>query len=86
MRSNLGASAIILVDNHPSGSPDPSRQDIAITKDIARSVPQKLGIALHDHIIIGGADYRSLRRDGVFFDGFRSHSHLTSRARSDILL
>lgn len=60
----LGASAIILVHNHPSGSPEPSRQDIAITRDVAEAAA-KLGIALHDHIIIGGADYRSFRAMGL---------------------
>lgn len=60
----LGASAIILVHNHPSGSPEPSRQDIAITRDIAEAAA-KLGITLHDHIIIGGADYRSFRAMGL---------------------
>ena len=60
----LGASALILVHNHPSGSPEPSRQDIAITRDIAEAAA-KLGIALHDHIIIGGSDYRSFRAMGL---------------------
>lgn len=60
----LGAAAIILVHNHPSGNPEPSRQDIAITRDIADAVG-KLGIMLHDHIIIGGSDYRSLRALGL---------------------
>ena len=60
----LGASAIILVHNHPSGNPEPSRQDIAITRDIAEAAA-KLGIALHDHIIIGGSDHRSFRAMGL---------------------
>ncbi|WP_432770601.1 MAG: DNA repair protein RadC [Sphingopyxis sp.] len=60
----LGASALILVHNHPSGNPEPSRQDIAITRDIALAAG-KLGIALHDHIIIGGGDYRSFRAMGL---------------------
>jgi DNA repair protein RadC len=60
----LGAAAIILVHNHPSGSPEPSRQDIAITRDIADAAG-KLGITVHDHIIIGGSDYRSLRALGL---------------------
>ena len=60
----LGASAIILVHNHPSGSPEPSRQDIAITRDIAEAAA-KLGIILHDHIIIGGSDHRSFRAMGL---------------------
>lgn len=60
----LGASALILVHNHPSGSPEPSKQDIAITRDIAAAAA-RLGIALHDHIIIGGSDYRSFRALGL---------------------
>jgi DNA repair protein RadC len=60
----LGAAAIILVHNHPSGSPEPSRQDIAITRDIAAAAA-KLSITLHDHIIIGGSDYRSMRAMGL---------------------
>jgi len=60
----LGASAIILVHNHPSGSPEPSRQDIAITREIAAAAG-KLGIALHDHIVVGGSDYRSMRGMGL---------------------
>lgn len=61
---DLGASAIIIVHNHPSGSPEPSRQDIAITREIA-DVGARLGIALHDHIIIAGSDYRSFRALGL---------------------
>ncbi|MBL0767551.1 DNA repair protein RadC [Sphingopyxis sp. DHUNG17] len=60
----LGAAAIILVHNHPSGSPEPSRQDIAITRDIAEAA-SRLGITLHDHIIIGGTEYRSFRAMGL---------------------
>src|SRR3546814_11339338 len=59
----LGAAALILVHNHPSGNPEPSRQDIAITRDIAEAAA-KLGIAVHDHIIIGGAGYRNPRALG----------------------
>jgi DNA repair protein RadC len=60
----LGASAIILVHDHPSGSPEPSRQDIAITRDITDAA-SRLGIALHDHIVIGGSEYRSFRAMGL---------------------
>jgi DNA repair protein RadC len=60
----LGASAVILVHNHPSGSPEPSRQDIAITREIAAAAG-KLGIVLHDHIVVGGSDYRSMRGMGL---------------------
>jgi len=60
----LGAAALILVHNHPSGNPEPSRQDIAITRDITEAAA-RLGIAVHDHIIIGGAGHRSLRALGL---------------------
>lgn len=60
----LGAAAMIIVHNHPSGSPEPSRQDIAITRDIADAAA-RLGIQLHDHIIIGGSDFRSFRSLGL---------------------
>lgn len=58
------AASIILVHNHPSGSPEPSRQDIAITRDIADAA-RRLGITLHDHIIIGGSGHRSMRAMGL---------------------
>lgn len=60
----LGSAAIILVHNHPSGNPEPSRQDIAITREIA-DAGKMLGIAVHDHIIIGGGEHRSLRAMGL---------------------
>lgn len=48
---SLSASAIILVHNHPSGDPTPSKADIAMTNQI-RDIGQSLGILLHDHLII----------------------------------
>ncbi|MCU0729782.1 MAG: DNA repair protein RadC [Sphingopyxis sp.] len=60
----LGSAAIILVHNHPSGDTSPSRQDIAITRDIADAC-KRLGIALHDHIIIGAHGHTSLRTQGL---------------------
>src|SRR5262245_52623563 len=59
----LGASAIILVHNHPSGDPTPSEDDIAMTKEVAAAA-DKLGIAVHDHIIIGRKGHASLRSLG----------------------
>jgi DNA repair protein RadC len=56
----LGASALILVHNHPSGDPTPSPADIAVTKDIIKA-GTPLGIAVHDHLIIGRGDYASMR-------------------------
>ncbi|MFK7842887.1 MAG: DNA repair protein RadC [Sphingorhabdus sp.] len=60
----LGSAAIILVHNHPSGDSTPSRQDIAITRDI-RDAGRTLGISLHDHIIIGKDGHTSFRSQGL---------------------
>ncbi|MEO9468986.1 DNA repair protein RadC [Parasphingorhabdus sp.] len=60
----LGSTAIILVHNHPSGDPSPSRQDIATTRDII-DVGSKLGLSVHDHIIIGRDGHISLRTKGL---------------------
>jgi DNA repair protein RadC len=59
----LGASAIILVHNHPSGDPTPSEDDIAMTREVAAAA-EKLGIAVHDHIVIGRKGHASLRSMG----------------------
>lgn len=48
----LGAAALILVHNHPSGDPTPSRADIDMTKDIVRAA-DAVGIVVHDHVIVG---------------------------------
>lgn len=61
---DLGSAAIILVHNHPSGDPAASRADIQLTKDIAEA-GRKLGIAVHDHIIIGADKHTSLRAAGL---------------------
>ena len=61
---DLGAAAIILVHNHPSGDSAPSRQDIAMTRDIA-DAGKKFGIAVHDHIIIGKNGFSSMRSSGL---------------------
>jgi DNA repair protein RadC len=60
----LGASAIILVHNHPSGDPTPSRADIEVTRDIAKAA-QALHIALHDHLVIGRAGHASFKSLGL---------------------
>jgi DNA repair protein RadC len=60
----LGASAIILVHNHPSGDPTPSKADIEVTKDVAKAAAL-LGVTLHDHLIIGRGRHTSLRSLGV---------------------
>ena len=56
----LSATAIILVHNHPSGDPAPSRADIEMTKTII-DVSAPLGITVHDHIIIGRDGHASLK-------------------------
>ena len=62
---DVGATALILVHNHPSGNPEPSRADIAITRRIAEA-GQHLGITVHDHVIVGGAGaHVSLRAKGL---------------------
>lgn len=61
---DLGAAAIILVHNHPSGDSAPSRQDIAMTRDII-DTGRKLGIAVHDHIIVGKDGFSSMRSAGL---------------------
>ncbi|MFQ5346483.1 MAG: DNA repair protein RadC [Rhodothalassiaceae bacterium] len=60
----LQASAIILVHNHPSGDPTPSRADIEMTREIAEA-GQKLGIALHDHVVIGRSGHASFKSLGL---------------------
>ena len=59
----LSATALILVHNHPSGDPTPSRADIDMTKQIADAA-RPLGVSIHDHIIVGRdghASFRALR-------------------------
>ncbi len=60
----LGSAAIILVHNHPSGDPSPSRQDIQLTRDIIGAL-KPLGIQVHDHVIIGARGNVSLRAEGL---------------------
>ncbi|MBX3512757.1 MAG: DNA repair protein RadC [Xanthobacteraceae bacterium] len=56
----LSATAIVLVHNHPSGDPTPSRADIQMTKTII-DVARPLGIEVHDHIIVGKEGHASLK-------------------------
>ncbi len=60
----LHATALILVHNHPSGDPTPSREDVAMTAEIKAAVGV-LGIQLHDHLIIGRGRHLSFRREGL---------------------
>lgn len=60
----LGASAIILLHNHPTGDPTPSKADINVTKQIiAAATP--LGIMVHDHLVVGEKDHFSFKSNGL---------------------
>jgi len=56
----LSATALILVHNHPSGDPTPSQADIKMTREIV-DIAKPLGIAVHDHIIVGREGHASLK-------------------------
>jgi DNA repair protein RadC len=56
----LSATAVILVHNHPGGDPTPSRADIEMTKQIV-DIARGLGIAVHDHIIVGRDGHASMK-------------------------
>lgn len=60
----LSASALIMVHNHPSGDPTPSRADIAMTQEV-KEAAEKLGIAVHDHVIISKSGHNSFRSLGL---------------------
>ena len=57
---DLGTSSLILVHNHPSGSPQPSKQDIALTRRLIEAA-RPLGVTVHDHVIIGSEGHCSMR-------------------------
>lgn len=61
---DLGSSAIILVHNHPSGDPSPSRADITLTREIIEA-GKRLNIAVHDHVIIANSGHTSMRAMGL---------------------
>ena len=60
----LGASAIVLVHNHPSGDPTPSIADIEMTKKVI-DAGQRLHVTVHDHVIVGRKGHVSLRGIGL---------------------
>jgi DNA repair protein RadC len=61
---DLGSAALILVHNHPSGEAQPSRQDIALTREIVQA-GKPLGIAVHDHIVMASGGHASMRAMGL---------------------
>lgn len=60
----LQASAIILVHNHPSGDPTPSRDDVQMTRNVVEAA-KPVGIAVHDHLVIARSSHASLRALGL---------------------
>jgi DNA repair protein RadC len=61
----MKAAFIVLIHNHPSGDPTPSEADIKVTRDLIRA-GQLMKIEVTDHVIIGNANYSSLRGLGYF--------------------
>jgi DNA repair protein RadC len=58
----LHATAVVLAHNHPSGEPTPSREDVALTTQIAQAAAT-MGISVHDHIVIGRGKFLSFRAE-----------------------
>lgn len=58
------AAAILCAHNHPSGNPEPSREDVRITRQLVEA-GKIMGIPVHDHLIIAGATYTSLAERGL---------------------
>ena len=62
---SASAASVIFVHNHPSGDPEPSEDDVKLTKRLAEA-GEIVGIDVLDHIIISDKKYLSLKRDGLF--------------------
>ncbi len=60
----MGDTAIVCIHNHPSGDPNPSQEDITITRRLAE-VGKLVGIKILDHIIVGGSRYYSFADQGL---------------------
>ena len=60
----LNASAVIMVHNHPSGDPAPSKADIEATRKVAEAL-KAIGVTLHDHLIVGRTGHASLKSAGL---------------------
>ncbi len=58
------AAAIICLHNHPSGNPEPSREDIRITRQLVEA-GKLMGIPIHDHLIVAGNGYTSMAERGL---------------------
>jgi DNA repair protein RadC len=62
---SASAASVVLVHNHPSGDPEPSNEDIQITKRLVHA-GELIGIDILDHVIIAGEKFISLKRQGLF--------------------
>jgi DNA repair protein RadC len=60
----LGATAVIIVHNHPSGDPTPSQQDIRLTRDLVEA-GRHMKVTVHDHVIVGAQGRTSMRAMGL---------------------
>jgi len=60
----LGATALIIVHNHPSGDPTPSTQDIRLTRDLVEA-GRHMKVNVHDHVIVGAQGRTSMRAMGL---------------------
>ena len=58
------AAGVILVHNHPSGDPSPSREDMEITHRLSQ-VGEVLGVRVHDHVVVGHDEFFSFNREGL---------------------
>ena len=61
---DLAASAVILVHNHPSGDPSPSKADIDLTREV-RDLGAGMGVVVHDHVIVARSGHSSFRSMGL---------------------
>jgi DNA repair protein RadC len=60
----LGATALIIVHNHPSGDPSPSQQDIRLTRELIEA-GRHMKVAVHDHVIVGSQGRSSMKALGL---------------------
>ena len=58
------AASVILLHNHPSGDPTPSREDIRLTRQLVEAA-RLLDLRIHDHVIVGDGTYVSLAEKGL---------------------
>ncbi len=58
------AASVLFLHNHPSGNPEPSQEDLAITRQLT-DAGKILGIPVHDHVIIAGSRFASLAERGL---------------------